>query len=26
VASLSAVYVMHHILNRFSATRHHTYE
>ena len=24
--SLSAVYVMHHILNRFSVTRHHTYE
>jgi len=26
VLSLCAVYVMHHLLNRFSVTRHHTYD
>nr|WP_203565433.1 DUF2955 domain-containing protein [Alteromonas profundi] len=26
LVSLCAVYVMHHILNRFSVTRHHTYD
>jgi|TARA_B110000211_G_scaffold110310_1_gene128090 uncharacterized membrane protein YccC len=26
IASLSAVYIIHHMLNRFSATRHHTYD
>ncbi|TMM46338.1 DUF2955 domain-containing protein [Colwellia ponticola] len=25
IASLSMVYILHHLLNRFSATRHHTY-
>jgi uncharacterized membrane protein YccC len=25
IASLCAVYVVHHLLNRFTATRHHTY-
>lgn len=26
IVSLCAVYIMHHILNRFSVTRHHTFE
>jgi len=26
IVSLSAVYIVHHILNRFSVTRHHTYD
>ncbi|MEH6396483.1 DUF2955 domain-containing protein [Pseudoalteromonas sp.] len=26
IVSLCAVYIMHHILNRFSATRHHTFD
>jgi uncharacterized membrane protein YccC len=26
ILSLCAVYVMHHLLNRFSATRHHTFD
>ena len=26
VLSLCAVYIMHHLLNRFTVTRHHTYE
>ncbi|SEL88747.1 Protein of unknown function [Colwellia chukchiensis] len=26
IVSLSAIYIVHHMLNRFSVTRHHTYE